>query len=64
MEYKEESLNNLLRLQELWWQVDANCKDKDRLLEKLIKKETMKVFSMNPEDDSYDEYIKHLINLN
>ena len=29
MEYKEESLNNLLRLQELWWQVDANCKDKD-----------------------------------
>ena len=29
MEYKEESLNNLLRLQELWWQVDANCNDKD-----------------------------------
>ena len=29
MEYREESLNNLLRLQELWWQVDANCKDKD-----------------------------------
>ena len=29
MEYKEESLNNLLRLQELWWQVDASCKDED-----------------------------------
>jgi len=29
LEYKEESLNNLLRLQELWWQVDANCKDED-----------------------------------
>lgn len=29
MEYREESLNNLLRLQELWWQVDANCKDVD-----------------------------------
>lgn len=29
MEYKKESLNNLLRLQELWWQVDANCNDKD-----------------------------------
>ena len=28
MEYKEESLSNLLRLQELWWQVDANCNDK------------------------------------
>ena len=29
MEYKEESLNNLLRLQELWWQVDASCQDQD-----------------------------------
>tara|TARA_Y100001951_G_C11277693_1_gene263077 strand:- start:837 stop:1124 length:288 start_codon:yes stop_codon:yes gene_type:complete len=29
MEYKQASLNNLLRLQELWWQEDANCKDKD-----------------------------------
>ena len=29
MEYKQSSLNNLLRLQELWWQEDANCKDKD-----------------------------------
>lgn len=29
MEYQQESLSNLLRLQELWWQVDANCKDAD-----------------------------------
>ena len=29
MEYKKESLSNLLRLQELWWQDDANSKDAD-----------------------------------
>ncbi len=29
MDYKQESLGNLLRLQELWWQVDANCVDED-----------------------------------
>ena len=29
MEYQSTSLNNLLRLQELWWQEDANCKNED-----------------------------------
>ena len=29
MDYKQEALNNLLRLQELWWQVDANCIGED-----------------------------------
>lgn len=29
MDYKQESLSNLLRLQELWWQVDANCIGED-----------------------------------
>lgn len=29
MDYKEESLSNILRLEELWWQDDANCKGVD-----------------------------------
>ncbi len=29
MDYKQEALSNLLRLQELWWQVDANCIGED-----------------------------------
>ncbi len=29
MDYKQEALGNLLRLQELWWQVDANCIGED-----------------------------------
>tara|TARA_B100001939_G_scaffold29060_1_gene23040 strand:- start:11706 stop:11996 length:291 start_codon:yes stop_codon:yes gene_type:complete len=29
VDYKQEALSNLLRLQELWWQVDANCIGED-----------------------------------
>ena len=29
MDYEKESLNNILRLEELWWQDDANCKGVD-----------------------------------